>query len=224
MHEHVEKLSEQSELLTKQFQTIQQQFKRTEKIYESITGNRITEANKKAINTLEEYIQAILGPDADITKYISDNDILLTAVPTQDEANKVNNILKSYELKNARQLISNYKYDRKYISQKVQNTIAFGENISRKSFVMAHNRFEALKKLVERIEDTNDLKSIAEIQASIRFLSSAIQNEIIKFQILTDSYNNQEELLNQRKQQLYATVFRHTNTHMPSLRSITKKF
>ncbi|WP_308765658.1 type IV secretion system protein [Bartonella raoultii] len=120
--------------------------------------------------------------------------------------------------------MTSYKKDQKQISQELQNTIAFGEDISRKSFAMAHNRFEALKKLVEKIKDTNDLKSLAEVQASIDFLFTAIQNETIKFQATTHSYKSQKALINQRKQQLYATVFSHTNTHMPSLQSITKKF
>ncbi|WP_375695643.1 type IV secretion system protein, partial [Bartonella sp. AC66GZZY] len=106
----------------------------------------------------------------------------------------------------------------------LQNTIAFGDHITGRAFILAKNRFEALKILINQIETTQDLKSISELQATINLLLGIIQNETIKFQIATHSFKSKKALINQRKNQLYAAVFKHTNTEMPNIKSVQAKF
>ncbi|WP_246588289.1 type IV secretion system protein [Bartonella raoultii] len=212
----------QLEILTQQFQETQQRLEKLNAIHTSITGNRIKEAEaKNTVDLSEGYIREIFAPPANIENYVLlDNPYNVPSRRTRP----ITTALSRHQITDPIELGTSYKNDRGEVVQKLQNTIAFGEHINRDVFSMAHNRFEALKKLVEKIKDTNDLKSLAEVQASIDFLFTAIQNETIKFQATTHSYKSQKALINQRKQQLYATVFSHTNTHMPSLQSITKKF
>ncbi|WP_375695642.1 hypothetical protein, partial [Bartonella sp. AC66GZZY] len=95
------------DLLEKQLEKIKAQFKKTEEIHKSITGNRILETSKLSAHQSEGYIRTILPPPAKIEHY------LLEEYQVPDRSTRdIRRVLTSNELDKKPQSNARYKEDR----------------------------------------------------------------------------------------------------------------
>ncbi|WP_156851141.1 type IV secretion system protein [Bartonella refiksaydamii] len=118
------------------------------------------------------------------------------------------------------EITSSHHKSRDFISERIQYAAAIDKAVSLQAFQETENRFEQISKLVEQIDKTVDLKSIAELQARIKGMLTMIQNETAKFQMVGHSRNAEQTLISQQKQKRNMKILNSKNSEMPTIRSI----
>ncbi|QLC51963.1 conjugal transfer protein [Bartonella alsatica] len=185
-------------LLQEHLEIKNKQFEQTEKMYSSITGAR---ENSESENSDDLYFQnpqsiynksrkSTLLKDKDIVKDIAEEKAVFDSV---DKA-------------------------RNSINQRSEYAAIVDKAVSLQTFQETENRFKQISELVEQINTTNDLKSIAELQTRIKGMLAMIQNEATKLQMVAYSRDVEQALISQQKQKRNMKILNSKNKEMPTIR------
>ncbi|EJF87068.1 type IV secretion system protein [Bartonella rattimassiliensis] len=90
--------------------------------------------------------------------------------------------------------------------------------ISWQAFENAKNRFDEIKKLEEEINETDDMKEIAHLQTYMKLMSTKLQNEITKLQMVSYSSDAEHLLQKRQKRQHNIKVLGRNNKTIPQIR------
>ncbi|WP_208440203.1 type IV secretion system protein [Bartonella raoultii] len=176
---------------------LKQHLKQTQETHRSITENR------KFGSTQTDYTSFFLkNPEL-----VYDEDNTSIHVSVKDILQKENT---STSVQQARD----------HITKRIQYITVADKVVSAKTFQDAENRFQQLAELVKKINETTDLKSIAELQARMKGMLAMIQNEATKLQMVAHSRNAEQALINQQKKTRNMKVLNSKNRGMPVVRSI----
>ncbi|MCZ2157910.1 conjugal transfer protein [Bartonella sp. 220] len=118
------------------------------------------------------------------------------------------------------EISTSIRQSRNSIGQRIQYATAIDKAIGLQTFQETENRFKQISELVEQINTTTDLKSIAELQARIKGMLAMIQNEATKLQMVAYSRKAEQALINQQKQKRNMIILNSENKGMPTIRSI----
>lgn len=176
-----------------------------QKIYDSITGSRTTTKARK-----NDGSWFLIGP-----QFIYDSS-KKTHVAAQfpEFINKV-----IAEENNFRALNSlNSHTIRASINARSQYAAIVDKAVSLQTFQEAENRFSQITQLLMEIDKTEDLKSIAELQARMKSMLAMIQNETAKLQMIVHLRNAEQALINQQKQKRTMQILSSENKTMPIIR------
>lgn len=187
-----EKIEQQKRLL----EAMKKQLEVMKAIHLSITGNKIKSPG--------DYSSFFLKKPELIYKKNEHFDILKSAVHLLQKAETSASTLQT----------------RKAIVKRSKYAAAIDKAVSLQTFKEAENRFQKISELLEKIDTTNDLKSIAELQTHLKGMLTMIQNETAKLQMVAHLRNTEQTLINQQKQKRSMKIFNSQNKTMPTIRSI----
>ncbi|EJF76414.1 hypothetical protein ME7_00958 [Bartonella birtlesii LL-WM9] len=182
---------------------LKKQLEETKKIHESITGSQKFDTSKLKNIPTDQTSFFLKTPEL---VYYQNNGLAISkALP---------NILQGEEIP------TSIRESRDFIGKRIQYATAIDKAVSLQTFQETENRFNQISELVEKINTTTDLKSIAELQARIKGMLAMIQNEATKLQMVTYSRNAEQALINQQKQIRNMRILNSENKGMPIIRSI----
>ncbi|GAA5096041.1 type IV secretion system protein [Bartonella acomydis] len=179
-------------------ETLKKQLEEAKKIRNAINGDA------KSNTTQADYSSFFLK-NPELIYYKNSNSTLSKSLP---------NILQEEEIP------ISIRKSRDFIGRRIQYATAIDKAVSLQTFQENENRFKQISELVEKINTTTDLKSIAELQARIKGLLAMIQNEATKLQMVAYSRNAEQALINQQKQTRNMKILNSENKEMPIIRSI----
>ncbi|MET3589185.1 type IV secretion system protein VirB5 [Bartonella silvatica] len=183
-----------------QSEIMKNQISETKKIHESITGFRM---NNIAIRDGDDIL--LSGP-----KYIYD----------KKEQSKVSpdfsNFFKNVETQEQNYFeIMDFDTARKLIDQRIQYAAIIDKFISLRSFEETEKRFMRVVQYLMEVKNTEDLKSVNELQVHIKGVLAMIQNEATKLQMVTHLRNAEQALIRQQKYNRNIQILSHKNVKMP---------
>ncbi|KEC53989.1 type IV secretion system protein [Bartonella koehlerae] len=175
----------------------------TEKIHNSITGNRTRS-----------------------TKSVQDDGSLLFPNPQhiydQDKrTGKVQETLKQImqDERQHRNTFKNTSDARTSIDTRSQYAAVIDKVVALQTFKATENRFEQIAKMLTDIDRIQDLKGIAELQVRMKGMLAVIQNEATKLQMVAHLRNSEQALINRLKRQRNIQILGSSNKTMPAIRS-----
>ncbi|WP_455476957.1 type IV secretion system protein [Bartonella sp. B41] len=186
------------ELMRKQLEMSEKQLKETEKTHQSITKNKaVSTARTDHTSFFLKNPQAIYNKDRN-----SDASKLFEKILQEEEISASTNDV------------------REHIDRRSRHAAIIDKAVSMQAFQDTENRFDQISKLLSQVDQTQDLKSIAELQARIKATLAMIQNETAKLQMVTHLRSAEQELISQQKQRRNMRILNHKNKEMPAIRSI----
>lgn len=192
-------------LLEKQLNTNKQQLEKSEEIYNSITGGKKT--NIPQVDYSSFFLK---NPE---TIYERGKPKEYKSYPTGLSAS-VTKILHEEELLNSADFV------RVFISKRLRYGAAIDKAVSLQTFEEAEKRFQHISELLKKIETTEDLKSIAELQVRVNSVLAMIQNENAKLKMVAHFRNAENTLTSHQRYKHNVKVFSRHNQNMPSIKSI----
>ncbi|WP_208431347.1 type IV secretion system protein [Bartonella doshiae] len=184
-------------LIKQQLEVSKKQFEQAQK-----TNNSIMSDQKSKLTQADHSSFFLKNPELVYKNGQSDISALLT------------NILQEEEIS------ASIRESRNSIGKRIQYATAIDKAVSLKTFQETENRFQQISKLVEQINTTVDLKSIAELQARIKGMLAMVQNEATKLQMVAHSRNAEQALISQQKQKRNMQILNSQNREMPIIKSI----
>ncbi|WP_273720587.1 MULTISPECIES: type IV secretion system protein [unclassified Bartonella] len=177
---------------------LKQQLKQTQETHQSITKNR--ELGVK---------------QADHTSFFLKKPELIY---DEDKVSDISASIKDIFLKE--NAPTSVRESRDTITKRIQYATSADKAVSLKTFQDAEDRFKQLLELLEKINKTTDLKSIADLQAHITGMVALIQNETAKLQMVNYSHNAERAFISQQKKTHSMKILSSENKEMPIIRSI----
>ncbi|WP_273759180.1 type IV secretion system protein [Bartonella sp. ML70XJBT.G] len=184
-------------LLELQLDTNKQQLEQTKKTHQSITENR-----------------QFGSAQTNYTSFFLKNPEL---VYNEDNASDIFALVKNILQKE--NTSTSVRESRDAITKRIQYATSADKAVSLKTFQDAENRFKKILELVEQINKTTDLKSIADLQAHITGMLAMIQNETAKLQMVNYSHNAEQAFIKQKKYKRNMKILNHKNIQMPNIKS-----
>ncbi len=109
---------------------------------------------------------------------------------------------------------------RESIEKRSEYAALVDKAISLQAFQQTENRSKKILELLNEIDKTKDLKSIADLQAQIKGKLAMIQNEATKLQMVAYLRNTEQELISQQKQKRNLKILNSKSREMPTIRFI----
>lgn len=106
----------------------------------------------------------------------------------------------------------------KNIEARSARTAATNKAVGLKAYAGANKRLLQIEALMNKINETQDLKAINELQARIAIEQAAIQNEMTKLQMIGQLQAAEQHLINEQKLELSRRLLNSTNTEMPRIK------
>lgn len=106
---------------------------------------------------------------------------------------------------------------RQAILQRERQSKAVNKAIAMRAYDGTKKRLEQIEGLMSRINNTDDPKAIAELQARIATEQAVIQNESMKLKLLSMLQNAESELIEQQKQDRFRRIIDNSKTATPKL-------
>ncbi|MCZ2157906.1 hypothetical protein NPX99_01185 [Bartonella sp. 220] len=191
------------EAMENQVNISNKQLFRIQQIHDSITGVRIQSTMKKDEgDLLLEAPQHIYNEnkEAEISskfpKFIKD------IQAREEEYSQKNTVHETREL----------------IDLRTQYAAILDKVVSLQVFEEADSRFMQIAQYLMEVRDTQDLKSIAELQVHIKSTFAMIQNEATKLQMVAHLRNAEQALIRQQKYKRNIQILNHKNTQMPTVK------
>ncbi|WP_273723066.1 type IV secretion system protein [Bartonella sp. AU18XJBT] len=184
-------------------EVVKKQLEETKKIHQSIMGNRKFEIKSPTEIQTDQNSFFLKNPELIYNKTVR------SAISAS-----LKNIL------NEEDISTSTRESRDSIGKRMQYATAIDKAVSLQTFQETENRFKKISELVEKLDTTTDLKSIAELQARIKGMLAMIQNEATKLQMVAYSRNAERALISQQKQKRNIRILNSENKGMPIIRSI----
>lgn len=177
---------------------LKKQLEQTKKTHQSITENRQFRTSQ-----------------TDYTSFFLKNpELVYDENSNSDISTSIKNILLKEKAS------TSFQESRNAITKRIQYTTAADKAVSLKTFQDAEKRFQQISELVEKINKTADLKSVADLQAHIAGMLAMIQNETAKLQMVNYSHNTEQAFISQQKKTYSMKILSSQNKEMPIIRSI----
>ncbi|WP_413154182.1 type IV secretion system protein [Bartonella sp. cb54] len=155
-----------------------------------------------------------------IVRAIDDTNFFLKHPELIYDKNKDSDILKLVEKVQKEETSNSISVERQSIDKRSQHAAIVDKAISLQTFQEAEKRFDQILRLLSEINKTEDLKSIAELQAQIKGRLAMIQNETAKLQMVAHLRNAEQTLISQQKRERNIRMLNSKNTVMPTIRFI----
>lgn len=106
----------------------------------------------------------------------------------------------------------------RHISERQRRVAATDKAVGLRGYAGAQQRLDQLEGLMDAIDQTEDPKAIAELQARINGEQAAIQNETTKLQMIAQLQNAEQRLVDEQKRAMSRRILNPENQGMPSIR------
>ncbi|OAI10742.1 hypothetical protein A1359_15915 [Methylomonas lenta] len=204
MEEHADAI-EQLTTLTNQLQQLQQTYQMVTSTYNGMTGNRGFGAVQPITNAARNYLPQ---GSQDLVDVIDGASVTYNTMSGQVQNFTNQNAILSPEAianlnMNANQL--------KLFTQRRKNNAAI-QATATQSMDAASQRFSYIQQLMDKVNQTQDPKGIAEVNARIAGEQAMLQNDQIKMQQLYASLQNQEQVNQQQLRELAVQQVGSTST------------
>ncbi|ACS52015.1 type IV secretion system protein [Bartonella grahamii] len=107
---------------------------------------------------------------------------------------------------------------REIINTRLKYSGIIEKAVSLQTFKDIENRFKQVKDFLDKINNTKDLKELFDLQTRIKTMSSMIQNEYTKLQMVRNLSDDEETLIEIQKRKLYSKIVASYNKRMPEIR------
>ncbi|WP_375615522.1 MULTISPECIES: type IV secretion system protein [unclassified Bartonella] len=205
------------ELLKQQITTNENQIENAKKIHQSIT-----ESVKEQMNILQK--RALL--DRNNVHFLQD---LLYQPPHENYRRNVDIIhrhgyiepfITAVKGEDMRAIFSALPQKRIYniINTRLNYNGIIEKAVSLQAFQDAEKRFTQIADFLNDIDKTTNLREVFELQTRIKSMSSMLQNEYTKLQMVRNLSNNEETLIDVQKRLLYKRIINSANKKIPQIR------
>ncbi|WP_375677141.1 MULTISPECIES: type IV secretion system protein [unclassified Bartonella] len=197
------------QLLTEKIKVTEEQINNAKKVYQSITGSRITELRIKEEGNFflhDMPIYAKLNQNYHnlfVTEYPNLKDISFSIYAEEKRSN-----FWSLPPKMMRQIID----------KRLKYSGIVEKAVSLQTFKDVEKRFTQIIDFLDEINRTTNLAEVFELQTRIRNMSSMLQNEYAKLQMVRNLRDNEELLIEIQKRKLYGKIVNFEHRSMPSVR------
>lgn len=106
----------------------------------------------------------------------------------------------------------------KHIEGRMERVAVTNKAVGLHAYQGLQERMKQVDHLMAAIKNTNDPKSIAELQARIAIEQAHIQNETAKLQLVSQLQGAEQQLIEQQKYQMSRRILDPKNTVMPGIR------
>ncbi len=104
------------------------------------------------------------------------------------------------------------------IEQRSRMAAATNKAVGLRAYQGAHQRLNQIEGLMDQIDQTQDQKSIQELQARLAGEQAAIQNETTKLQLIAQLQSAEQRLVDEQKREMSRRILNPENQGMPSIR------
>ncbi|WP_332060089.1 type IV secretion system protein [Bartonella sp. CB74] len=157
---------------------------------------------------------------ARIVRAVDDTNFFLKHPELIYDKNEDSDILALVEKIRKEETSDSINVERQFINKRSKNAAIVDKAVSLQTFQEAEKRFHQILGLLDEISKTEDLKSIAELQAQIKGRLAMIQNETAKLQMVAHLRNAEQMLISQQKRERNMKMLNSKNTVMPTIRFI----
>lgn len=106
----------------------------------------------------------------------------------------------------------------KHIQDRRQRTTATHKAMGLKAYQGTQARLDQIESLMDEIDQTDDPKAIAELQARIAIEQAAIENEMTKIQLISQLQRAEDQLIEEQKDDMSRRMLDPRNTKMPEIK------
>jgi type IV secretion system protein VirB5 len=106
----------------------------------------------------------------------------------------------------------------RHIAGRQHRAAATDKAVGLRGYAGAQQRLDQLEGLMDAIDQTDDPKAIAELQARINGEQAAIQNEATKLQMIAQLQGAEQRLVDEQKRAMSRRILNPENQGMPSIR------
>ncbi len=179
------------------------------------------EMNKKQLAKAEETYKSITGSRNSGTGQVDYSSFFLKDPKSVYNKEKRSEIVASLtDMQQKEDLIGSASDMRKSIEKRILYTTVIDKNISEEAFENTDARLNHILVLLNKIDETKDLKSIADLHVRIKSMLAMIQNEAVKLQMVAHLRNTERELIKQQKHKRNLKILNSQNKQMPIIRPI----
>ena len=104
------------------------------------------------------------------------------------------------------------------INRRSKNTIVTDKAVNLQGYEIAKQRLAQVDALMSQINQSQDMKAINELQARINVEQIAIQNEIVKMQLVSHLQAAEQQLISEQKRELNRRLLSNNNHNMPRIK------
>ncbi|CAK02490.1 TrwJ4 protein precursor [Bartonella tribocorum CIP 105476] len=196
------------ELLKEKIKVTEEQIDNAKKVYQSIKGSRVTELRIKGggdffLHDMPVYAELKDYHNKNMDHYPNIKDIAYSVYREEQRAN-----FWSFSPNKMREIIN----------KRLQYSGIVSKAVSLQTFKDAENRFTQIINFLNEIDRTMNLAEVFELQTRIRNMSSMLQNEYAKLQMVRNLRDNEELLIDIQKRKLYGKIISYQLTSMPRVR------
>ncbi|ETS16861.1 hypothetical protein Q648_01021 [Bartonella quintana JK 12] len=181
------------------------------------------EVNKKQLEQAKKMQQSIMGNKASGTSQAKYTSFFFKDPQLVYNSKKKHaDISASFEeiRKEEEEVSTSLAEARESIEKRSEYAALVDKAISLQAFQQTENRSKKILELLNEIDKTKDLKSIADLQAQIKGKLAMIQNEATKLQMVAYLRNTEQELISQQKQKRNLKILNSKSREMPTIRFI----
>ncbi|EJF97361.1 hypothetical protein LBE40_07840 [Bartonella taylorii] len=196
-------------LLKQQIIATENQIENTKKIHQSIIGNDTsTPMARESFHYFLEFLPSVY-PKAQ------------TNYQVMSGVGEFKKFFRDIILEEKRYSFQNLPYHRmrEIINTRLKYSGIVDKAVSFQTFQDAENRFKQIDDFLDKINKTKDLKEVFELQTRIKTMSSMIQNEYTKLQMVRNLSEDEENLIEIQKRKLYGKTVASHHKGIPKIRS-----
>ncbi|CDO49828.1 type IV secretion system protein [Bartonella tribocorum] len=199
-------------LLKQQIEENEKQIEGARKIYESIAGNKTQATTVKNQDLFLQHSHDIY-PSPQI-KYLQ------SMLKKHENYMYLVNIINSVNREEMMGALEKMAHQRIYeiINMRLKYNGIVEKAVSLQAFQDAEGRFTQIANFLNDINKTTDLREVFELQTRIRNMSSILQNEYAKLQMVRNLRDNEELLIDMQKRRLYGRIINSQLTSMPKVK------
>ena len=198
--EQVNKATEQIQKLDDQLKQMKETHEQGQRHYDALTGNKNfgeLHHNPKLQQFLPQEWQGLYQA-------------------TQHHISALKGLIES--VKNEEKLMGSVEDMQKHIEGRMAQFAVTNKAVGLHAYQGLQERMKQVDHLMGAIKNTNDPKSIAELQARIAIEQAHIQNETAKLQLVSQLQRAEQQLIEQQKYQMSRRILDPKNTVMPGIR------
>lgn len=207
------------DLLQQQIKENENQIENVKKVYQAIIGNKIA---KPAIQDPRYFLKD--------PKYFLQKTLVIYPSPQKSYIGMkdhqfrnrayIERLITSVNVEENRALFLSFPQQRMHdiINTRLNYNGIIEKAVSLQAFQNAEERFTQIANFLNDITKTKDLREVFELQTRIRNMSSLLQNEYAKLQIVRNLSNNEETLIDIQKRMLYKKIINSANRGIPDIK------
>lgn len=201
-NEQVSKATEQILKLDKQLQEMKNQFEQGKQHYEAVTGNKGFGEKHHNAGLQQSLPQEWQGLYQATQSNISALQGFINTVKREEKPKPEDSVDDM----------------QKHIEVRMEQVAITDKAVGLQAYQGVQERMKQVDNLMSEIKNTNDPKSIAELQARISIEQAYIQNEMTKLQLVGQLQRAEQQLIEHQKYQMSRRILNPQNTEVPKIR------